>query len=102
MNNNIVNKVDSHIKEMYRFNDPSIKNILLEVNASNLPLNVKADLAVKLSRVSDKLRGRFNPNPTSLMRAPLASMKRRNVSYRAKYKGNFDGGAAGTSRTTKQ
>ena len=98
----LITKVDNHIKEMYRFNDPSIKNILLEVNASNLPLNVKADLAGKLSRVSDKLRGRFNPNPTSLMRAPLASMKRRNVSYRAKYKGNFDGGAAGTSRTTKQ
>ena len=56
MNNNIVNKVDSHIKEMYRFNDPSIKNMLIEVKDSNIPMPVKVDLITKLKQASDKIR----------------------------------------------
>ena len=101
MNNKIIEKVNSHIREMYKFNDPSIKSIMLEVNDSNIPMSVKVELIQKLSLASDKISGKWCP-PGQLMRAPKFSTKHRKTSYRAKYKGNFDGGGAGTSRNTRQ
>jgi|TARA_R100000482_G_scaffold121705_1_gene68212 hypothetical protein len=101
MNNNIVNKVDNHIKEMYRFNDPSIKSMLIEVKDSNIPMPVKVDLVTKLKQASDKISGKWTP-ASQLMRAPKFSTRHRKTSYRAKYSGNFSGGGAGTSKSTRQ
>ena len=101
MNNNIVNKVDSHIKEMYRFNDPSVKNIMLEVKDSNVPMPVKVQLVTKLSQASDKISGKWTP-ASQLMRAPKFSTRHRKTSYRAKYSGNFSGGGPGSAKNTRQ
>ena len=101
MNNNIINKVDNHIKEMYRFNDPSVKNIMLEVKDSKIPMPVKVELVQKLSLASDKISGKYVP-ASQLMRAPKFSTRHRKVSYRAKYKGNFSGGGPGTAKSTRQ
>ena len=101
MNNQIINKVNAHIKEMRQFQDPSVKNIMVEVRDSSIPLSVKVQLIQKLSLASDKISGKYVP-AGQLMRAPKHSTKRRNVSYRAKYTGNFSGGGAGSSRSTSQ
>tara|TARA_A100001391_G_C4909172_1_gene235883 strand:- start:9 stop:314 length:306 start_codon:yes stop_codon:yes gene_type:complete len=101
MNNKIIEKVNSHIREMYKFNDPSIKSIMLEVNDSNIPMSVKVELIQKLSLASDKINGKWVP-PGQLMRGPDWNCNRRKTSYRAKYKGNFSGGGAGSSRSTRQ
>ena len=101
MNNQIINKVNAHIKEMRQFQDPSVKNIMVEVRDSSIPLSVKVELIQKLSLASDKISGKYT-SPTQLMKAPKYSTRRRNTSYRAKYSGNFSGGGLGTSRTSRQ
>ena len=101
MNNQIINKVNAHIKEMRQFQDPSVKNIMIEVRNSSIPLSVKVELIQKLSLASDKISGKYVP-AGQLMKAPKFSTKHRKTSYRAKYSGNFSGGGAGTSRNTRQ
>ena len=101
MNNTIISKVNNHIKEMYRFKDSSIKSILIEVVNSNIPMPVKTDLVTKLKQASDKISGKWTP-ASQLMRAPKFSTRHRKTSYRAKYSGNFSGGGAGSSKSTRQ
>ena len=100
-NHSIIDKVNTHIKEMYRFKDPAIRNILLEVKDANVPMPVKVELITKLKQASDKISGKWTP-ASQLMRAPEYSTKHRKTSYRAKYSGNFSGGAPGSAKSKRQ
>ena len=66
MNNAIIQKVNNHISEMYKFNDPSAKQLMIEVKDSNIPLSVKVELIQKLSHASDKISGKWT-NASQLM-----------------------------------
>ena len=67
MNNSIIQKVNNHISEMYKFNDPSAKQLMIEVKDSNIPLSVKVELIQKLSHASDKISGKWT-NANQLMK----------------------------------
>tara|TARA_Y100000361_G_C11149144_1_gene339960 strand:- start:1721 stop:2026 length:306 start_codon:yes stop_codon:yes gene_type:complete len=101
MNNTIIDKVNNHIKEMYRWKDSSIKSILMEVVNSNIPSPVKTDLVTKLRRASDKISGNYCP-PGVLMRGPSYQTRKRNNGRLGRYPVMLNGGGAGSARTTKQ
>jgi hypothetical protein len=95
--------VDDKIKEMYYYKDTQGTSIVMKQvrDTPGVPMSIKVELVQKLALAKDKIEGKY-VSAGELMRPAKHMSKGRKVSYRAKYTGNFSGGAAGSARTTRK
>ncbi len=95
-------KVNNKIKEMFEWNDTTGLAPLMEEikDTKDITLNHKVQLVTKLARAKERIVG-TKYDTRGLMSTPRHFSRNRKVSYRAKYTGNFSGGATGSARTTR-